>query len=72
MFGIFRAVNSHGYQVAVTICQSFISLKANINMAWQPTDALRRLLFNDRNLLRIKLIENKETWLKHLQIRMTI
>jgi len=23
MFGVFHAVNSHGYQVAVTICQSF-------------------------------------------------
>ena len=57
MFSLLVPVNSHGYQVAVTICQSFTSLKANINMAWQPTDALRRLLFNDRNLLRIKLIE---------------
>lgn len=72
MFGFPWPVNSQGYQVAVTICQSLTSLKATINMVWHPTDALRRLLFTDRNLLRIKLIENKETWLKHLQIRTTI
>ena len=54
----FGCLNSNYYQVAVTICQSFTSLKATINMVWHPADALRRLLFKDRNLLRIKLIEN--------------